>query len=107
VRNEVVHGKQAPPIDVSCRFLCNYIDYSTMIKYHPQADHVKGKSPATSPLPGRSVVERESAAPAPRSWSPPPADWVKLNIDGSYQPETRTGRVFFRNGSIAPASASK
>jgi hypothetical protein len=110
VQNEVVHGKQAQHVDASCRFLCSYIDSITMIKYHPQADHIKGKAPATSPLPGRRVVERESATPAPRRWSPPLAGWVKLNIDGSYHPEPRTDGVGMvlrdDNGGIVFSSAA-
>jgi hypothetical protein len=45
VRNEVVHHKPPPPVEASRRFLCSYVESISTMKYYPQADFIKGKTP--------------------------------------------------------------
>lgn len=42
-RNEVVHDKVPPPLDVSQRFLCSYLDSLIALKVDPQLTQAKGK----------------------------------------------------------------
>ena len=43
VRNELVHAKLAPPIDVPTRFLASYLDSLACLKLDLNADFVNGK----------------------------------------------------------------
>ena len=43
VRNEIVHGKSAPPIDVSRMFLCMCVSSILNISQNHEYDLVKGK----------------------------------------------------------------
>lgn len=43
VRNELSHGKQAPPTSVSQRFIASYVNFLSEIKQHPTANFVEGK----------------------------------------------------------------
>lgn len=81
VRNELVHHKPAPSMDVSIRFLQNYLDALIGIKLNGDADPAKGKIVI---LYDRPVSSRRSelASVAP-PWSPPAHGWSKLNTDGS------------------------
>lgn len=82
VRNELVHNKPAPPVEVSCRFLQSYLDSLIGIKLHANADPCKGKSVITYAKPSLpSIVPRDEAR---TGWSPPEHGWVKLNSDGSF-----------------------
>lgn len=42
--NEVVHHKKPPPLDVSQRFLCSYLDSLIIVKLNSKADPTKGKT---------------------------------------------------------------
>ncbi|KAI5020425.1 hypothetical protein ZWY2020_045313 [Hordeum vulgare] len=44
IRNEIVHNKAPPPMEVSSRFLMSYLDSLIGIKYEFAADPSKGKS---------------------------------------------------------------
>ena len=44
VRNEVVHDKPAPPVQVSVRFLRSYVQSILTITKEPEKDPLKGKS---------------------------------------------------------------
>lgn len=65
----------------------------TTIKYYPAADHIKGKSPAHEEAMSGGYVRGEAEQVSPKRWTPPPAGWVKLNVDGSYHPDSRTGGI--------------
>lgn len=43
IRNEVVHNKPAPPVEVSCRFLQSYLDSLIGVKLNSNFDPAKGK----------------------------------------------------------------
>jgi ribonuclease HI len=92
VRNEVTHFKPAPPVEVSCRFLCSYLDSIVQIKYFPQADCIKGKTPVDQVTHGWRKGKGRIVEERPRQrWTRPPTGWVKLNVDGSSDAESRTG----------------
>jgi hypothetical protein len=63
------------------------------IKYYPQDNCIKGKAPAIDYLPEQPTKlkrpDREEAMK--RWWSLPPDGWGKLNVDGSFMPETHSG----------------
>ncbi|KAI4976829.1 hypothetical protein ZWY2020_050436 [Hordeum vulgare] len=92
MHNELTHGKKAPPIEASTRFLSSYIDTLLCIKQHPSADIAKGNmavSYLSKPLPDRDG-KKQAAGPDMR-WSKPPRGWTKLNIDGAFSANQRTG----------------
>lgn len=82
-KNDATHGKPLPPTEGSRKFLCGYMTSLMNIKLNPLMDAVKGKrhildfTRRVSPAPRR--------APAMKVWEKPPQDWVKLNVDGSFQ----------------------
>jgi hypothetical protein len=94
VRNEVVHHKPAPPIEVSRRFLRSYVDSLLVIKQNPLADPAKGKSTicyVAKAKQGRQA-DLASSSTTPRvSWTRPPPGWSKLNTDASWTGEESTG----------------
>ncbi|XBI86137.1 hypothetical protein VPH35_094151 [Triticum aestivum] len=97
VRNEIIHDKEPPPTEVSCRFLHSYISSLLCIQQHPMGDVVKGKMVLTDPACLAGVV----AAPAPSTrgadprptekWEPPPAGWLNLNVDGAFSEHAGNG----------------
>ncbi|KAE8812567.1 autophagy-related protein 7 [Hordeum vulgare] len=78
VRNEILHGKDPPPEDVSCSFLQSY--YSTYSQISSRVeDIIKGKAHVAP------VLIRPPCKSAPRlPWPPPPDGMVALSVDGSY-----------------------
>jgi ribonuclease HI len=84
VHNELTHNKPAPPIEVSKRFLCSYVDALLMIKQHPTSDACKGKQIIS--YSGRVVKckPKESTTTILKKWDRPPRGRLKLNVDGSY-----------------------
>ena len=82
IRNEIVHHGPAPPMEVSTRFLHNYLDALIGIKLNSRFDPAKGKCGISYDLKPRSAVEHPVNGDTP--WRPPQLGWVKLNTDGSY-----------------------
>ena len=82
VRNEVIHAKPAPPIDVSVRFLSSYLDKLSSIRANLNADLFKGKMAVNHcfPLLQDVCVNRMVGS---IGWLPPSHGRVKLNTDGS------------------------
>lgn len=87
VRNEITHGKKAPPTEASRRFLHSYISSLICIKEHPDGDMEKGKMVIADPmaLAGPTTPELvQCSAVAELKWTPPPCGWTKMNANGSY-----------------------
>jgi ribonuclease HI len=84
-RNEVIHHKPAPSIEVSRHFLCSYLESILVIKQFPDADPTKGKSVVVwerkANTSGRKMDMKEKTV---KKWKKPPYGYVKLNVDGSY-----------------------
>jgi ribonuclease HI len=86
-RNEITHDKPLPSVESSKRFLCSYLqilrnsDVSTDVIF-------KGKQLVITAVP----VSLPARPPKPlgKPWSPPPAGWAKLSIDGSFKAEDGT-----------------
>jgi hypothetical protein len=43
IRNELTHGKPAPPLEASTHFILSYVHSLVEIKQHPFANLMKGK----------------------------------------------------------------
>jgi hypothetical protein len=94
VRNEVVHHKPAPPIEVSRRFLSSYVDSLLCIKQYPYADPTKGKVVVQYDhmMPGKVKKQAlKCKQVCPTKWSRPCPGWTKLNVDGSWVSEDVPG----------------
>ncbi|KAM0821072.1 hypothetical protein ACQ4PT_071022 [Festuca glaucescens] len=87
IRNEIVHDKKPPPLDVSKRFLISYMESILMIKYHTAEDISKGKFILGSGGAG----EKDKQLIAEPRWVPPPDGWEKPNTDGSVGPNGNAG----------------
>lgn len=93
VRNEVVHHKPAPPLDVSCMFLQSYLDSLIAIKVNTHVDPRKGKE----------ILSYDTRAPrtvpviSTMAWTPPGHGWIKLNTDDSYGDDGAAGGMILRN----------
>jgi hypothetical protein len=100
LRNDVYHGKGNASIEYSARFLLAYADTlnsNVLATSEPVVTDLKGKKP---------LIKMHSHAAAssdgdkkPRRWEPPPSDWLKVNIDGSFTPADGKGAtgVVIRN----------
>jgi hypothetical protein len=81
VRNEVIHGKNPPPVHTSRRFLVSYWESLVQIKHHPEKDLNKGKFILDRELAHFHGPVEHSIIP---SWTVPSIGWCKLNTDGSF-----------------------
>ena len=82
VRNEIIHAKPAPPVEVSCRFLASYLESLQSISIDPNVKMHIGKTPVSTCYP-LMVDTCNNDTPFGNPWSPPPAGHDKLNTDGS------------------------
>ncbi|VAH69938.1 hypothetical protein VPH35_048126 [Triticum aestivum] len=89
VRNEIVHDKCPPLIEVSKRFLCSYLESLLCIKNDLFADPCKGKT-AVSPDALLRISHKRTVAAA-CGWVRPDRGWVKLISDGSFLEDGRPG----------------
>ena len=83
IKNEIIHDKEPPPTEVSCRILISCLNSLEVIKESRHSDY-KGKTPIAMPL------NQPGMAPKSR-WARPETGWVKLNCDGSFDQEGRSG----------------
>lgn len=83
MRNEVVHNKPAPLVEISVRFLQSYLDPIIGIKMNTNVESRKGKM-----VIARDQTAKNNCMPAASGatsrWRPPAQGWVKLNSDGSF-----------------------
>lgn len=92
VRNEITHHKAEPPIEVSKRFLSNYVNSIMALLSRPEKDQVKGKAivavcPVAIPKPPSKNDQCEVI-----SWEAADEVWVKLNTDGSFAEDIGAAR---------------
>jgi hypothetical protein len=83
-RNEVTHAKPLPSVEGPKRFLSGYVNMIKGLKSMTTDQLLKGKN--TLLVGETSVVLDRPKAPHDKSWEKPSQGWLKLNIDGSYQP---------------------
>ena len=82
IRNEIVHNKIPPPLEVSRRFLVSYLESLIAIKMNTHMDPAKGKSVISY---DRLLLKDDTLPPPPvPKWAAPPEGWVNLNTDGSF-----------------------
>jgi ribonuclease HI len=96
VRNEVIHQKEAPPVEASRRFLCSYVDSLLMIKQNPQADLSKGKTVIVydhMQSKGQRRKQHTRASREDQGWTKPTPGWAKLNVDGAWMKEEGKGGI--------------
>ena len=81
IRNDLTHGKEAPPVLASVEFLDSYYKSMRLAGCYSVEEIVKGKM---STLEMHSSVPKPPSAAAP--WPAPAAGTVALLVDGSFQP---------------------
>ncbi|KAE8772420.1 hypothetical protein D1007_55554 [Hordeum vulgare] len=79
LRNEIIHGKPVPPLDISCSFLSSYYTSYKNISLSVE-DMLKGKTPVMELTPPVAPSRSNSARPCPA----PASNVVALSVDGSY-----------------------
>ena len=82
VRNDRLHHKDTPPLDITKDFLCSYLSSFNQAQKYSIEDIVKGKM----------TMDEHVVIPAPISakrapWPKPPLVWVALSTDGSFVKE--------------------
>lgn len=87
VCDEITHDKSAPSVEASRRFLQSYVTSLIGIQQHPGGDYVKGKMAVIDDGGAAPLLHVKPSRPAPRKWQPPPENWAKLNVDGSFSNE--------------------
>lgn len=92
VRNEITHGKAAVPAEVSQRFISSYITSLLEIRQFPDANLCKGKHVIQCAAAG-AQVNHPRVNSVPVRWVRPQAGWMKLNVDGSYDPRDGSGGI--------------
>lgn len=91
-RNEIYHGKSAPPVSVSHRFIVSYVSSLREIKQFPRADFAKGKFVVSN----LGCMKGTSQVPDPKvlnHWEKPNPGWMKLNVDGSFDARYGSGGI--------------
>lgn len=70
IRNEIVHQKNPPPLDVSRKFLVSYLESLIAVKMNSNMDRLKGKTNVSY---DRTLLNNpvQCVKPSP-SWVPPP-----------------------------------
>lgn len=81
LRNEIIHGKPIPPLDISCSFLSSYYNSYKNI-FLSVEEILKGKTPVMECAPPLA----SSAIQPARPWPAPASNVVALCVDGSYNP---------------------
>lgn len=76
LRNNLMHGKEVPPVEVSKNFLCTYLSSIHNIKNLSIEEIIKGKSTVVDVGPTQVARPPPSAPP----WLPPPTDWLALSV---------------------------
>jgi ribonuclease HI len=78
LRNDVIHQQGREPLAASVSFLLSYADRFQASSH--LVEDIKGKAPMFV-LPVASMMTEPGNQ---STWMPPPANWIKLNTDGSF-----------------------
>ncbi|KAM0886321.1 hypothetical protein ACQ4PT_029790 [Festuca glaucescens] len=95
LRDDAIHAKGDATIDQSVRFLLSYVntlDSDLDVDDGPGPTDGKGKTPDQSNMTGNSkqiIPKKQSMV----RWEPPPVNWLKINVDGSFVPATGSASV--------------
>ena len=71
-------------MEVSRRFLQSYVTSLLGIQQYPQGDWDKGKMTIQQEGAEQPISQVGGVPRRAHKWSPPPANWTKLNVDGSF-----------------------
>ena len=85
IRNDIYHGKEAPPVLASAEFLDSYYKSINLAGKFTVEEIVKGKMPSVA-----LVSPRQKASATVTPWPAPPQGSVALSVDGSFHPEDGT-----------------
>ncbi|KAE8815645.1 protein transport protein sec24 [Hordeum vulgare] len=81
LRNEIIHGKTIPPLDISCSFLSSYYNSYNDIAMSVE-EILKGKTPITASAHAMIIPSKPPYTPSPT----PAVQQVALSVDGSFDP---------------------
>lgn len=80
LRNELAHAKPIPPTEVSCDYICNYLNSLLQIARMGVKEVIKGKFHMLMEPPSKQVHPSPPWLP----WPAPPPGWVVWSVDGSF-----------------------
>jgi hypothetical protein len=86
VHNKITHDPGPPLLSDSVFFLLNLRDSCFQVKLKEAAGPQKGKQPC-------SLSDNRAGATHQQTWEPPPAKWIKINVDGSFVESTGAAGV--------------
>ena len=90
VRNSLTHDAEKLSIEGSVRFLTKYWTELCNVQQKSSVYDTNGKSPiADSLIAGNQSKKRKE----PTKWQKPDAGWIKINVDGAYDDNTREGGI--------------
>ena len=75
-----MHAKYIPPTEVSCDYLCSYLNSLLQLGCMGVEEVIKGKAPMLM----EPVIEKTRSSSSCLPWPAPPPGWVALSVDGSY-----------------------
>ena len=90
MRNCLTHDAEKLSIEGSVRFLTKYWTELCNVQQKSSVYDTNGKSPiADSLIAGKQSKKRKE----PTKWQKPDAGWIKINVDGAYDDNTREGGI--------------
>ncbi|KAE8818794.1 hypothetical protein D1007_03392 [Hordeum vulgare] len=81
LKNEIIHGKTIPPLDISCSFLSSYSNSYNDVAMSVE-EILKGKTPITASAHAMIIPSKPPCTP----WPVPAVQEVALSVDGSFDP---------------------
>ena len=75
-----MHGKNIPPMEVSCSYLSSYLNSIWHLDTMSTSEVINGKTLVF--VEASLKVDKTKLLPQP--WPLPPPGWVPLSVDGSY-----------------------
>ena len=97
---------ELPAIEGSRRFICSYVHSLENVKQLTPEQIIKGKQPMGLPVTVRPI----QVPPTHAVWKPPPADELKLNVDGGFMEQSGragTGMMLRRSDGTVVFSACR
>jgi hypothetical protein len=86
IHNNITHDSGPSLLSDSVFFLLNLRDSCFQVKLKEASVSQKGKEPC-------SPSDNRTGAADLRTWEPPPAGWIKINVDGSFVESTGAAGV--------------
>jgi hypothetical protein len=79
LRNDAVHDKPNPPVEMTRRYLCSYMDSLMCLNQPDGRDLEKGKS-----VVGLQELQAKNVVVKNTTWPKPATGWVAITVDGSF-----------------------